>query len=104
MCRPKLEYKLEGFNNILNSTPSERYEMLEIAKDQVMKIAWTMRGNKYNEDKGWGYSNWVKITNYIRYNEYKKIIPIVVKQEPSKHRTLMLQYLDDIIALERSEY
>lgn len=99
MCRPALTYKLEPYSNILNCTPNERYEMLETAKDQVVEIAWSNRS-----DKRWGYANWVKITQLIRGNDYESIVPIVKEQRAGKSRTLMLQYLDDIIALERSEY
>lgn len=99
MCRPTLTYKLEPFSNILSCTAEERYEMLETAKDQVVELAWSNRSNKR-----WGYANWVQITQHIRCDEYDKIIPIIKGFSPSKSRTLMLQYLDDIIALERSEY
>ena len=99
MCRPTLTYKLEPFSNILSCTAEERYEMLETAKDQVVEIAWSQRS-----DKRWGYANWVKITQHIRADEYDKIIPIVEAQRAGKSRTLMLQYLDDIIALEGSDY
>ena len=99
MCRPSLNYELANYNNILSCTLEERYNMLETAKDQVLEIAWSNRS-----DKRWGYTNWVKITQLIRGNDYESIIPIIKEFKPSKSRTLMLQYLDDIIALERSEF
>ena len=99
MWRPVLNYELSNYSNILCCTAEERYNMLETAKDQVLEIAWSNRS-----DKRWGYNNWVKITQLIRGNDYESIIPIIKGFRPSKSRTLMLQYLDDIIALERSDY
>lgn len=92
MCRPKLTYKLENITNIIGCSDEDRCNMLNLAKDEVVDIAYA---NRFN----WGYENWVTMTSHIRCGEYHKLIPIVKGFKPSKSRTIMLQYLDDIKAL-----
>ena len=94
MCKKLV--KNNNINITVTLSAAERYEMLQIAKDEVFSIISSMK-------HCWGYERWSKLTSLVRCGMYEDMRDVVASCNNSLSKKLLIEYLDDIKALSDKE-
>lgn len=91
MCKKLV--KNDSIQISVTLSAAERYEMTETAKNEVFAIISSMK-------HCWGYERWAQLTSMVRCGRYEAMRDVIASCNNSLSKKLMLEYLDDIKALE----